>query len=86
VAVQMAEGVKSISGTDMGLSITGILGPTGGSAEKPVGTVFIGLCDQTQCYVQKFNFGDDRILNKQRATQAALDLVRKNILGIPLDA
>lgn len=86
VAVQMADGIKSISGTDIGLSITGVLGPTGGSAEKPVGTVFIGVCDQSGCVAQKFNFGDDRILNKQRATQAALDIVRKHILGIPLDA
>jgi len=86
VAMQMAEGIKSISGTDIGLSITGILGPTGGSVEKPVGTVFIGICDQTGATAQKFSFGDDRILNKQRATQAALDMVRKQILGIPLDA
>ncbi|MDP3150893.1 MAG: competence/damage-inducible protein A [Ignavibacteria bacterium] len=86
VAIQMADGIQSISGTDIGLSVTGVLGPTGGSAEKPVGTVFIGLCDQNGCTAQKFNFGDDRILNKQRTTQAALDMVRKNILGIPLDA
>ena len=86
VAVQMADGIKSISGTDIGLSITGILGPTGGSEEKPVGTVFIGICDQNGCTAQKLNFGDDRILNKQRASQAALDIVRKHILGIPLDA
>jgi len=86
VAKQMAEGVKAISGTDLGLSITGILGPTGGSVEKPVGTVFIGICNQNGCITQKFNFGDDRLLNKQRATQAALDIVRKHILGIPLDA
>ena len=85
VARQMAEGIKSISGSDIGLSVTGILGPTGGSAEKPVGTVFIGICEQNGCIVQKFNFGDDRILNKQRGSQAALDIVRKNILGIPLD-
>lgn len=86
VARQMADGIKSISGTDIGLSITGILGPTGGSDEKPVGTVFIGICDQNGCIAQKLNFGDDRILNKQRASQAALDIVRKYIFGIPLDA
>jgi len=85
VAMQMAEGIKSISGTDIGLSITGILGPTGGSAEKPVGTVFIGICDQTKCVSQKYQFGDDRVLNKQRASQAALDIIRKLILGITLD-
>ncbi|MCK9212800.1 MAG: CinA family protein, partial [Ignavibacteriaceae bacterium] len=86
VALQMADGIKSISGTDIGLSITGILGPTGGSDEKPVGTVFIAICDQNGCIAQKLNFGDDRILNKQRASQAALDIIRKYILGIPLDA
>ena len=85
VAQEMAEGIKAISGTDIGLSITGILGPTGGSDQKPVGTVFIGICDQNGSTVQKLNYGDDRILNKQRASQAALDIVRKNILGIPLD-
>ena len=86
VARQMAEGVKKISGTDIGLSITGILGPTGGSPEKPVGTVFIGYCDNTVCTAIKFQFGDDRILNKQRATQSALAILRKALLGIPLDA
>jgi nicotinamide-nucleotide amidase len=86
VARQMAEGVKKISGTDIGLAITGILGPTGGSPEKPVGIVFIGYCDNTVCTAIKFQFGDDRILNKQRATQSALAILRKALLGIPLDA
>jgi len=86
VARQMAEGVKSISGTDIGLSITGILGPTGGTPDKPVGTVFIGYCDTTVCTATKFQFGDDRILNKQRATQSALAILRKALLGIPFDA
>lgn len=85
VAMQMAEGVRSISGTDIGLSITGILGPTGGSPNKPVGLVYFGLCDENLCTSKKMIFGDDRILNKQRATQAALDLVRRHLLGINLD-
>ena len=86
VARQMAEGIKSISGTDIGLSITGILGPTGGTPEKPVGTVFIGYCDSTVCTAVNIQLGDDRILNKQRASQSALALLRKALLGIPIDA
>lgn len=82
VARQMAEGVRAISGTDIGLAITGIMGPSGGTLEKPTGTVFIGLCDREVCSAQKFYFADDRVLNKQRATYAALELLRKYILGI----
>ena len=85
VARQMAEGIKSISGTDLGLAITGILGPTGGSAEKPIGLAYIGLCDDKVCTAKKFQFGDDRLLNKQRAAQAALDMIRRYLLGIPFD-
>ncbi len=85
VARQMAEGVKSISGTDIGISITGIMGPTGATTGKPVGLVYIGLCDEKVCTAKKFMFGDDRILNKQRTIQAALDMIRRHLLGISLD-
>lgn len=85
VARQMAEGVKSISGADIGLSVTGIMGPTGATTGKPVGLVFIGLCDEKLCTAKKFTFGDDRKLNKDRASQAALDIVRKYLLGISSD-
>ncbi len=85
VARQMAEGVKAISGTDLGLSVTGIMGPTGATTDKPVGLVFIGICDDKVCTAKKFMFGDDRIINKQRTTQAALDMVRRFLLGISLD-
>jgi nicotinamide-nucleotide amidase len=85
VARQMAEGIKSISGTDLGLAITGIMGPTGGSSEKPVGLAYIGVCDDKVCTAKKFQFGDDRLLNKQRAAQAALDMIRRYLLGIQFD-
>ncbi len=85
VARQMAEGVKAISGTDIGLAVTGIMGPTGGGTDKPIGLVFIGICDEKVCTAKKFNFGDDRLLNKQRTAQAALEMVRRYILGIPFD-
>ncbi|MGE5431719.1 MAG: competence/damage-inducible protein A [Syntrophomonadaceae bacterium] len=85
VARQMAEGVKSVSGTDIGLSITGILGPGGATREKPVGLVYIGICNETLCTAKKFQFGDGRLLNKDRASQAALEILRRHLLGIPYD-
>lgn len=85
VARQMAEGVKSISGTDIGLSVTGIMGPTGATPNKPVGLVYIGICDDKICTAKEFRFGDDRLLNKDRTSQAALEMLRRNLLGIPYD-
>jgi len=85
VAMQMAEGVKSTSGSDIGLATTGIMGPTGATADKPVVLVYIGYCDEKVCTAKKIQFGDDRLLNKQRTAQAALDFVRRQLLGISLD-
>ncbi|GAB4129252.1 MAG: competence/damage-inducible protein A [Ignavibacteriales bacterium] len=85
VARQMAEGVKAVSGTDIGLAVTGILGPTGGSAQKPVGLVYIGLCDEKICTAREYHFGEDRLLNKDRVSQAALELLRRHLLGISSD-
>ncbi|MGD8779317.1 MAG: competence/damage-inducible protein A [Ignavibacteria bacterium] len=85
VARQMAEGVKAISCTDIGLSTTGIMGPTGASGEKKVGLVYVGLCDEKICTAKKFTFGDDRLLNKDRTSQAALELLRRHLLGISYD-
>jgi len=85
VAMQMAEGVKSTSGADIGLATTGIMGPTGATENKPVGLVYIGYCDDKVCTAKKFIFGEDRLLNKQRTAQAALDFVRRQLLGISPD-
>jgi nicotinamide-nucleotide amidase len=85
VAMQMAEGVKSTSGSDIGLATTGIMGPTGATSDKPVGLVYIGYCDEKVCTAKKFYFGEERLLNKQRTAQAALEFVRKQLLGISLD-
>lgn len=85
IAMQMAEGVRAISGADIGLSVTGILGPTGATFNKPVGLVYIGFCNDTICFAKKFLFGNDRSINKQRASQAALELLRKHLLRIPDD-
>lgn len=85
VARQMAAGIRAISGADIGLAITGILGPGGGTDQKPVGTVFIGYCDDKICISRRIQLGDDRAVNKQRASQAALAYLRNAILGISLD-
>jgi nicotinamide-nucleotide amidase len=85
VAMQMADGVKSTSGSEIGISVTGIMGPTGASTDKPVGLVYIGYCDEKVCTAKKFVFGNERLLNKQRTMQAALNMVRKQLLGISLD-
>jgi nicotinamide-nucleotide amidase len=81
----MAEGVKATSGTDIGLAITGIMGPTGATAGKPIGLVYIGLCDERVCTAKEFRFGENRILNKQRTSQAALEMLRRYLLGIQSD-
>jgi nicotinamide-nucleotide amidase len=78
VARAMAEGVRRRLGADIGLSITGIAGPDGGTAEKPVGTVVIaaaGLTPDTQ--VKTWRFTGDRHLVRRLSTSAALDLVRR---------
>lgn len=85
IARQMAEGIRAVSMTDIGLAVTGIMGPDGGSDEKPVGLVYIGICDDKICTAKEFRFGDDRLLNKDRTSQAALDMLRRHLLGISYD-
>jgi len=75
-AILMAEGVRKLAKTDYGLSSTGIAGPTGGTPEKPVGLVYIGFACENDSFAQKFRFGGDRITNRERAAQAALNIVR----------
>ncbi len=72
----MAEGVRKISGTDLGLASTGIAGPTGGSTEKPVGTVYVALAGAHETICRHFAFRWDRKRNKQVSAEAALMLLR----------
>jgi nicotinamide-nucleotide amidase len=80
VAEAMAEGIRQRAGTDFGLSITGIAGPDGGTEEKPVGTVFIALADDVQTQHRKLHLPGDRQLIRWRASQAALDLLRRRLI------
>jgi nicotinamide-nucleotide amidase len=82
VARSMATGIRDAAGTDIGLSTTGIAGPTGGTLEKPVGLVWIGCSDSTGNVALSFRFGDARYRVKERASQAALEIVRRRILNI----
>lgn len=82
VAEAMAEGVRKISNADIGISTTGIAGPTGATPTKPVGLVWIGYSDKNETFAKEFRFGDDRLENKQRASQMALEILRRKLLGI----
>jgi nicotinamide-nucleotide amidase len=82
VAEAMALGVRTTSNVDLGMSTTGIAGPTGGTPEKPVGLVWIGYSDKQETLAVKFHFGDDRRRVKERASQAALELLRRRLLKI----
>lgn len=81
-AEAMAQGAREISKTDISISCTGIAGPTGGTPEKPVGLCYIGYSDKSTTFAMKFNFGDNRIRFKERASQAALELLRRKLLKI----
>jgi nicotinamide-nucleotide amidase len=79
VARAMAEGIRSRAHADLGLGITGIAGPTGGTADKPVGTVAVALATAEGTSARTFRFFGDRELVKFQASQAALDLVRRHL-------
>lgn len=68
----LAEGVRRKAQVDIGLGITGIAGPGGGSLEKPVGLVYIGLSTGSETVIRRFQFGGDRLMNKRFFSQAAL--------------
>lgn len=72
-ALQMAEGVRRLLATDIGISVTGIMGPSGGSEDKPVGTVWIGLADQQSVRARCVFTQKDRIRNKKYASSYALN-------------
>ncbi|MBW2370123.1 MAG: CinA family protein, partial [Deltaproteobacteria bacterium] len=80
----MAEGARDISGATYGLATSGIAGPDGGTEEKPVGTVCIGLATPagTQVRRHRFTFGG-RIMKKQIFAVAALNLLRRHLISNP---
>ena len=75
VAEAMAAGARIKLKSDIGIALSGIAGPTGGSAEKPVGTVFIALADNDRCLSRKFEFQSDRLGNIEQSVHQALILL-----------
>ena len=81
VATEMAEGLRIRTGATHGIATTGIAGPSGGSEEKPVGTVFVGLSSENQpTRWEKFFFPSDRETFKQLVAQRAFDLLRRRVM------
>jgi nicotinamide-nucleotide amidase len=80
VATAMAEGIRSRSKVDVGIGVTGIAGPDGGTPEKPVGTVAIAAVSPSASRVRTFRFVGGREMVKFQASQAALDMVRRMLL------
>ena len=80
-AEEMAEGIRLASGADVGISVTGIAGPDGGTEKKPVGTVYIGIATKEKIWAYHFYLSGNRTVVRERASLYALDLVRRELLG-----
>lgn len=81
VAEQMALGVKRISGADYAIATTGVAGPTGGTTEKPVGTVWIAIATPVGVVSRKMQYGKLRDQNIERASSSAINMLRLILLG-----
>jgi len=80
VAKALAEGIRKRCGTTLGLGITGVAGPSGGTAEKPVGLVFHALAAENGTEVVKRQFPGDRTRIRWFASQQALDMIRRKLM------
>ncbi len=85
VAEAMAKAARDKAGTDWGISTTGVAGPDGGTDEKPVGTVFIGLTGSDGMEVRRFQFPGQRAQIRLRAAQMAMTMLRLKLLGRPFE-
>jgi len=77
VAREMASGVRKKFGVDIGLGVTGIAGPGGGTREKPVGLIFVGLAHVRGCGSRQFSFSGDRFTIKTAASEVALEMIKE---------
>ena len=80
VAAALAEGIRKRCGATLGIGITGVAGPTGGTGEKPVGLVFHALASEKGTEVVERNFPGDRKRIRWFASQQALDMVRRKLM------
>ena len=79
-AKEMAVGAALAADTDISISVTGIAGPDGGTNEKPVGLVYIGVCIRDMVHVEEFRFSGDRANVREQTVISSLGLLRKCIL------
>ncbi|MDZ7715431.1 MAG: competence/damage-inducible protein A [Balneolaceae bacterium] len=82
VALEMAKGAAEKFNTDIGVSTTGIAGPSGGTEVKPVGTVWIGYWSEDRHFALKALFTNDRLINKERSVSVALEMVRRTLTNV----
>jgi len=80
VALKMAESVRKLAKTDYGISITGIAGPKGGTAQKPVGTVYIAASNKKRTVCRRFHFKGSRASIRKQSTQKALCLLKEFLI------
>ncbi len=78
----MAEGVKKITGTSLGVGITGIAGPDGGTEQKPIGLVYIAVAGEVKTICQRNVFRGQRSEVRSRATSKALEMLRQYLLDV----
>ena len=77
--LEMARGIRKAMGADIGVSVSGIAGPTGGTSDKPVGTVWIGLSSAKEEFARHFLWSGDRLAVKEQSAQAALEMLVEHL-------
>lgn len=82
VAREMAEGIAKSTNTDIAISTTGIAGPGGGTDEKPIGLVYVGIFIKGDILIKKFNFSGSRERIRRKTTMNALNILRKEIIKL----
>lgn len=82
VALAMADGARTRLGTDLGVAVTGVAGPDGGSAAKPVGLVYVAVAGAGEPVVQRFTWAGDRTENKRESVRVALEMLLERVGAI----
>ncbi len=81
----MARGVVRATASDVGVAVTGVAGPGGGSKAKPVGLVYFALAHGEYCQALERRFAGDRSAVQAQSAMTALDLLRRHLAGLPLE-